>query len=106
MKRNLSFDPLSGIKTDFTYEAGESLADDNFVISNSQDVTQIIEANKRSANEINRQHNWGEFAKVASIPLTIFYDLKSKGILDDEKRLKLWLNDSDNKLFRTREGTI
>jgi hypothetical protein len=32
--------------------------------------------------------------------------LKAKGIVDDEKRLKRWLNDSDNKFFRTRGGTI
>jgi|TARA_R110002167_G_scaffold55865_1_gene158705 phage-related protein len=106
MKRNLSFDPQSGISTDFTYEAGETLADDHFIISTSQDVTKIIEANKRSEKEVDARAKWGEFSKVASIPLTIYYDLKAKGIVDDEKRLKRWLNDSDNKFFRTRGGTI
>jgi len=106
MKRNLSFDPLSGIQTDFTYEAGETLADDSFVISTSQDVSKIIEANKRSANAVDRRYKWGEFSKVASIPLSVYYDLKKQGIIDDEQRFKRWLNDGDNKLFRTRGGTI
>ena len=106
MKRNLSFDPMSGISTDFTYEAGESLADDHFVISTSQDVTKIIEANKRSEKEVTSRNKWGEFSKVASIPLSIYYDLKKQGIIDDKKRFKRWLNDRDNKLFRTRGGTI
>jgi hypothetical protein len=106
MKRNLSFDPMSGISTDFSYEAGETLADDHFVISSSQDVTKIIEANKRSEVEVDSRHKWGEFSKVASIPLSIYYDLKKQGIIDDKKRFKRWLNDSDNKFFRTRGGTI
>ena len=106
MKRNLSYDPMSGIKTDFTYEAGETLADDSFVISTSQDVSKIIEANKRSANAVDKRDKWGEFSKVASIPLSIYYDLKKQGIIDDEQRFKRWLNDGDNKLFRTRGGTI
>jgi len=106
MKRNLSYDPMSGIKTDFTYEAGETLADDHFVISTSQDVSKIIEVNKRSANAVDKRDKWGEFSKVASIPLSIYYDLKKQGIIDDEQRFKRWLNDGDNKLFRTRGGTI
>tara|TARA_R110002096_G_scaffold283215_3_gene477239 strand:+ start:196 stop:516 length:321 start_codon:yes stop_codon:yes gene_type:complete len=106
MKRNLSYDPMSGISTDFTYEAGETLADDSFVISTSQDVSKIIEANKRSANAVDKRDKWGEFSKVASIPLSIYYDLKKQGIIDDEQRFKRWLNDRDNQLFRTRGGTI
>ncbi len=106
MKRNLSYDPMSGIKTDFVYEAGETLADDHFVISTSQDVSKIIEVNKRSANAVDRRDKWGEFSKVASIPLSIYYDLNKQGIIDDEQRFKRWLNDGDNKLFRSRGGTI
>jgi len=43
---------------------------------------------------------------VASIPLSIYYDLKRQGIVDDPVRLKRWLNDSDNKYFRTRGGVV
>ena len=50
--RNLSFDRESKIKTDFIYETGESLKDDSIVIATSQDVTAIIEANKRAANAV------------------------------------------------------
>ena len=38
--------------------------------------------------------------------MVLYYDLKEKGILDDPKALKKWLNDADNKAFRTREGTV
>ena len=105
-KRNLSVDPESGIKTDFIYEEGDSLKDDSIVIATSQDVTSIIEANKRSANAIDKHHKHGEWSKVASIPLSTYYQLKEQGIADDPVRFKRWLNDSDNKYFRTRGGTV
>ena len=45
-------------------------------------------------------------SRVASIPLTVYYDLKQKGILDDQAAMKKWLNDPDNELFRTRKGKV
>ena len=47
-KRTLSNDSASGIKTDFIYEAGETLKDDKITIASSQDVTGILLANKRA----------------------------------------------------------
>jgi hypothetical protein len=44
--------------------------------------------------------------KVASIPMTLFYDLKKQGIIDDPARLKAWLNNPDNRFFRTRPGRV
>ena len=105
-KRNLSVDPLSGIKTDFIYEEGDSLKDDQIVIATSQDVTSIVEANKRSANAIDKHHKHGEWSKVASIPMSIYHKLKQQGIADDPVRFKRCLNDPDNKYFRTRGGTV
>jgi hypothetical protein len=36
----------------------------------------------------------------------IYYDLQRRGILQDEKRLKAWLNDPENRVFRTRPGKV
>jgi hypothetical protein len=37
----------------------------------------------------------------------MFYmDLKKKGILDDQVALKRWLNDPENRYFRTRPGQV
>ena len=105
-RRTLNFDSDALIRTDFGYEAGDTLNDDTIIISETQDVTAIIEANKRSANAIDRHQKHGEWSKVASIPLSIYYDLKRQGIVDDPVRLKRWLNDSDNKYFRTRGGVV
>ena len=43
IKRNLSNDAASGIKTDFIYEAGDTLKDDKITIASSQDVTAILD---------------------------------------------------------------
>jgi hypothetical protein len=43
---------------------------------------------------------------VASIPLSVYYELKRQGIADDPKALRKWLNQSENQAFRTREGTL
>tara|TARA_B100000131_G_scaffold188739_2_gene181661 strand:+ start:486 stop:815 length:330 start_codon:yes stop_codon:yes gene_type:complete len=105
-RRVLDFDPHTGIKHNFVYEAGETPSQDRFVIETTQDVSDIIARNRASANDVDKHKPWGEWSKVASLPLSIYYDLKQQGILDDKKRFTKWLNDPDNKYFRTRGGRI
>ena len=75
-----------------------------FVVETVQDVTGIAEYNKRSYN--NTDKKWNDLNKVASIPLSVYYDLKRRGIADDPVALKKWMNDSDNQVFRTRQGVL
>ncbi len=76
-------------------------------IQTEQDVTAVIEANKAIYNAVDEKANWnGEWHLVASIPMALFYDLKAKGIIDDQARLKAWLNDPENRFFRTRPGRV
>ena len=105
-KRTLDFDPLTGIKNEFIFEAGDTPSQDKFVIQTTQDVTDIIRKNKVSLNEVDKHQPWGEWSKVASLPLSIYFDLKQQGILDDKTAFKKWLNDPDNKYYRTRGGSI
>ena len=90
----------TGIVTKFHYDADK----DEAVIQKTQDVTSIIEANKKEFNEA--PERWGEWTKVGSIPLSVYYELERKGILQDQVALAKWLNDPDNRAFRTRPGTI
>lgn len=93
-------DPLSGITSYWHYDD----ATDTALIEKRQDVSDILDANKA---EFNADHGrYGEWAKVASIPLSVYYDLKAKGIVDDPVAMKRWLNDADNRFFRTRPGTV
>ena len=79
---------------------------DEFTIETRQDVSSLVELNKSKFNQIDEKARWGELSQVASIPLNIYYDLKKKGILDDKKKLRAWLNDPDNRAFRTRPGQV
>jgi|TARA_R110000787_G_scaffold179775_1_gene291821 hypothetical protein len=107
-RRVLNTDSASGITTNFIYEDANTGrdSDDKIVIEHTQDVTQIIESNRRQLNMVDKHAKYGEWSKVASIPLTIYYDLKTRGILDDPKRMKKWLNSPDNRYFRTRGGQV
>lgn len=99
-KRTISDDTETGIKTSFIYDADK----DEAIIHKEQDVSGIIEANKVEFNSAPQR--WGEWSKVGSIPLTLYYELERKGILQDQKALAKWLNDPDNRAFRTRPGTV
>ena len=87
---------------------------DQLIIKQSQDITGIIEANKAEYNQSTSNQGWSDQAfgnKVASIPLTVFAELEKQGITRgftvlDMKRFKEWLNNPDNRVFRTRQGTI
>ena len=81
--------------------------DGSVTIQTIQNVDGVAEANKQVFNQFDERSNWnGEVHRVASIPMSIFYDLKRKGILDDPVAMKKWLNDSENRVFRTRPGQV
>ena len=110
MKRVLSVDPEARRKTTYHYDN-----DGSQYITTEQDVTEILDVNKRVANQYEKNSMIGNTQKhhqeVANIPLTIFYDLKKKfGDPQDnpeaKKKWKAWLNDPDNRFFRTGGGQI
>lgn len=98
-KRLFGHDPLTGV-TEYWHVTDKG----EYVIEKIQDVTSIVEANKRQYNETPQKY--GDMNKVASIPLSVYYELKRQGIADDPKAFRKWLNDSNNQAFRTRLGTL
>ncbi len=100
MKLPFSYDPVLGIKR--TFHGSED--GNTFVIQTEQDTTGIVEANKAAYNDA--PDRWGDMTRVASIPLSLYFDLKKKGIADDPVAMKRWLNDSENRFFRTRGGNV
>ena len=69
-----------------------------------QDVTGIVEMNKADFNDAPAR--WGDGKRVASIPMAIYWELKRTGVADDQAALRRWLNDPDNRHFRTRPGVV
>jgi hypothetical protein len=102
MRKIFDHDGVTGITTWWHVDPSTGAVS----VEKSQDVTAIAEVNKKEIAGSSARDGWGEMAKVASLPLTVYYDLKRRGILGDQKALTKWLNDSENRLFRTREGTL
>ena len=81
--------------------------DGSVTIETVQTVDAVAEDNKAVFNQFDERTNWkGDMHRVASIPMSIFYDLQRKGILNDPAAMKKWLNDPDNRVFRTRPGQV
>lgn len=79
---------------------------DKATIETRQDVSAIIEENKNEYAQIDERARWGEWTRVASIPMSVYFQLKREGKLDDEAYMKRWINDPENKYFRTRPGEV
>lgn len=54
------------------------------------------------------QKGWaGDYHHVASVPLNIFHEQIAEASKQDDKAyLSKWLNDSDNRAWRTKEGRV
>ena len=69
-------------------------------------MTDIVETNKAAFNDSENQR-WGDGKVVASIDLpTYFNKIVPAKLNGDDAYIKRWLNDSDNRAYRTRKGTI
>ena len=69
-------------------------------------VDDTIEANTAMRNAASS--GWaGDWHKVASVPLNVFYDrLAEASRQGDDKYVSRFLNDSDNRAWRTKEGKV
>jgi len=84
--------------------------DSGVILETRQDVSKIIEANKRQFNDSDGKFD-DVITHVARLPLTVVDDLNRKGIMRgfkviDQTRFKAFLNHPDNRFFRTHPGKI
>jgi hypothetical protein len=101
-KRLFDYDPETGTTKWWHYDADK----DEAKIETVFEVGDLIEQNKKQYADTDERARYGEWSKVASIPMALFYRLKAKGIIDDPAAMKRWLNDPDNRFFRTRPGRV
>jgi len=73
------------------------------LITYTQDVKPIIEANKRAASNFTGTSKTG-WTRVASIPNVVVQRLMQTGIWYDEQAMNVWLNQRDNRVFRTDDA--
>lgn len=69
-------------------------------------VDDTLEANKTMQKEAS--NGWkGDWHKVASIPLGVYYDKLHQAVeQDDMTHVSKFLNDIDNRTFRTKLGRV
>lgn len=69
-------------------------------------VDPVVDTNQAQRNLA--KSGWaGDHHHVASIPLNIYHDqLAEASRQGDERYLSKWLNDSENRAWRTKEGRI
>jgi hypothetical protein len=97
------FDPITGTKKLWHYDADKDQATIQTVI----DATNVVSANRERFDSFDEKAGWkGDMHHVASIPMALFYQMKAEGKLDDQAYMKRWLNDPDNRAFRTRPGEV
>jgi hypothetical protein len=106
MPKIFNVDPYTGRHT-VAHEDGEG----GIILETKQDVSQIIEGNKKMFNEVTSLDRWGDITHVARLPLTVIDDLNKKGIMRgfhvlNETEFKAFLNHPDNRFFRTRPGKV
>ena len=82
---------------------------DKYHLEETRDAEDIVEMNKAAYASIDERSRWGRINRVASIPLVLFFDLWKKGYFRGNKLSKddkKWLNDNENRFFRTRPGRV
>ena len=85
---------------------------DEITIEQSQDVSALIDQNKKEYNAADTK--WSDKLmgnKVASVPFAAIDNLNKQGIMKgyeilDQKRFFAWLNNPDNRFFRTKPGHL
>jgi hypothetical protein len=87
-----------------------TLQDDQVILTTKQDVSEIVEANKQQVNAATKKVD-NVMTHIARIPDTVIDVLNKMGIMrgfmvTDEKRFKAWLNDPDNRVWRTYPGSV
>ena len=85
---------------------------DEITIEQSQDVSALIDQNKKEYNAADTK--WSDKLmgnKVASVPFAAIDKLNKQGIMKgyeilDQKRFFAWLNNPENRFFRTKPGHL
>lgn len=100
-RRVIDHDEFTGITSYYNFDP----VTEDITIEEVSDVETVLEASKALMNSRSGGFK-GDLRHVAHIPAVIMNQLMRDGIAQDPERLKAWLNDRDNSLFRTRPGRV
>jgi hypothetical protein len=91
-------DRHSGIKSEFITE------DDKSIYHTEQNVQPVIDHVKKLNDNIDKPGK--DLRHVAEVPMVVYQKAMREGWHNDPKEWKKWLNNPDNKLFRTWQGKV
>ena len=93
--------PDAGIKRWFVYDHDN----DTFKIVTEQDTTGLLERSQTNYNRLRERSPWkGDFHHVGVIPMTVLEQAMREGWTEED--YKKWVNDPDNRKFRSRPGRV
>jgi hypothetical protein len=96
MAKRTLIDSKTGSTSEFITE------DDKIIYHTKQDIQPVIEHCKAlSENKPGK-----DFRHVAEVPMVIYQKAMREGWVKDKAKWKKWLNDPDNKVFRTWQGKV
>tara|TARA_R100000734_G_scaffold10909_1_gene8202 strand:+ start:3548 stop:3838 length:291 start_codon:yes stop_codon:yes gene_type:complete len=96
MAKRTLIDSKTGSTSEFITE------DDKIIYHTKQDIQPVIEHCKALAE--NKPGK--DFRHVAEVPMVIYQKAMREGWVKDKAKWKKWLNDPDNKVFRTWQGKV
>lgn len=97
----VSFDPVSEQASYSRWEDGK------YMVKTTRPVGGTLRVNTECRGVARR--DWkGDTHHVANVPAHVFFetDLHRAAAEDDEAYVRRWLNDADNREWRSKEGTI
>lgn len=100
----LDYSPETGVLEKFHFD--DTFDGGRIIHEVEQDVTDIVEECKAHMANTDERARYGEMTRVASIPMSIFQQMLASGMINDQQAMKDWLNNPDNRVFRTRPGRV
>lgn len=102
----MEVDPLTGTETWTHYDPSS----ETMTFETRRNVGDVTESNREEFKQYDERARWGSDVhnKVASIPDFLFWELQAKfgPMKDNQKAWMRWLDDPDNRAFRTRPGKL
>ncbi len=96
----ITYDPKTGRSVWRMYDGAR------YVYRTDYPVTNLVSENAAVRNSAERVWR-GDWHRVASVPLNIFHEQLAPAIQQsDDGYLSRWLNDGDNRAFRTKDGRV
>ena len=99
---------MSDLKTQIKHDTKE----DKIHVGHTQDVSSILESNKRAFNESEKHDKYGDWNRVASVPAVVVMEWMKEGInlmaptYQDKVKIKKKLNSPEYAYLRTRKGRL